>query len=405
MSLCLGKDNYQDVSGELTVHQCFTGSTERQESLACGDWRNRNPQKLFRYVIDKNKNASEDSEDEDIDSEEGDVFDVANVSKTLDKFFIIWHSSLMVRGDFYDSPSVWSFCFTCTSGQFTLSGLFSTCLTCDMTLSQMTCLFLVIVGIVLRFHFTSIVLNSVKSNPYYQEYEKFVAFRSAPRELNFGHITQTLGNALMILNSVHILCIMMYMSFQIHKNHFTLPVVCFISGVVVIMEINTTHVYMSSNSAPIKNATKELTNKINCSYAVEDTNVISVTHDIFAVWGHCCGVQELYDFQDLPLSFSAKRDKDRSPIAYPPTCCNETKFKQLSEAKDKLAGFDSTIKQCAMLGDGVYAEGCFVMLFNWLNMYCVLYSIVIMVQLFDIFIHLAMYNKMVKMFSDICDMY
>ncbi|KAK6962004.1 polyprotein, partial [Biomphalaria glabrata] len=202
------------------------------------------PKFLYRHSDNANKNAhSEDTEEDSLETELGDVFDLASVSRVLDKFFFLWHTSMM-----------------------------------------MACLALVIVGVVLRFHFTSIVLSSVKKNVYYHEYEKFVAFRSAPKELNFGNLTQTLGNALMILNALHILCIMMYMSFQIHRNHFTLPVVCFLSGIVVILEINTTHVYMSTNSAPIKKAMKELTNKINSSYAVEDSNVISVTHDIFAIW-------------------------------------------------------------------------------------------------------------------------
>ncbi|KAI8743630.1 hypothetical protein BgiBS90_034142 [Biomphalaria glabrata] len=323
-----------------------------------GDYKSRGSYRTRRRRFDININAnsdddSEDDDDDDVDGEVEEVFDITKTTKYVDKFLFIWHTSLML-----------------------------------------VCLFLLIVGIVLRFHFTTLVLSSVKAHPYFEEYERFVAFNSAPRELVFGDLTQTLGNALIVLNGVHILCIMMYMSFQIHKNHFTLPVVCIISGVVVIMEINATNVYMSETSAQSKEAKDNLERNIRMIYNVEDSTVFSVTHDIISVWGHCCGVTSMYDFQNhTGLKFSAKTDKERKPIQYPPSCCNQTFFSLGDKARD-------AVKNCAFSGEGVYSMGCYTMMFEWLSYYCILYATVILWQLIDILVHLILYRKMVTLFRN-----
>ncbi|KAH9502220.1 hypothetical protein Btru_070445 [Bulinus truncatus] len=360
--LCFSSGDCQDCSGFIFSCAGFPRNAELGDFLEHEDLGDFSPLETFPARrkrlgrrADANINASSEDSDEDDDdeSEAIEIFDIAKTSKLVDQFLFVWHSSLM-----------------------------------------MICLFLLIVGIVLRFHFTTFVLNNVRNNPYFVEYEKFVAFKSAPKELVFGDLTQTLGNAMIVLNGVHILCIMMYMSFQIHKNHFTLPVVCFISGMVVVMEINATNVYMSETSAQSKESKDNLEKNIHLIYNVEDSTVFSVTHDIISIWGHCCGVTSMYDFQNhTGLKFSAKTDKERKPIQYPPTCCNETFFSLGDKARD-------AVKNCAFSGEGVYSEGCYSMMFDWLNFYCILYSVIIMCQLIDIFIHLALYKKMVTLFRE-----
>ncbi|XP_055868622.1 uncharacterized protein LOC106075782 [Biomphalaria glabrata] len=296
--------------------------------------------------------TSKTTSEEGNESSATDLFDLRPSSKIIDKVLFIWHTALM-----------------------------------------MACLFLILIGILLRFHFTDIVTNSVKSHPAFSEYEKFVIFRAQPKEFIFGDLTQTLGNALIVLNSVHILCTMMYMSFQIHQNQFTLPLVSLVSGTIVLMEVTVTNIYMDETSAASIAAKKQLQGKLKDVYLVEDSSTFSVTYDILALWGQCCGITEKYNFAaNTNLKFSLKTDSRRRTIQYPPTCCNVSLF-LLSK------GAFEAVKECAMTGEGTYSEGCYFVLYNWLNNYCGFYSIATLLQLFDMFIHILLYHKLITVFG------
>uniref|UniRef100_A0A2C9LST2 Uncharacterized protein n=1 Tax=Biomphalaria glabrata TaxID=6526 RepID=A0A2C9LST2_BIOGL len=167
-------------------------------------------------------------------------------------------------------------------------------------------------------------------------------------------IFQTLGNALIVLNSVHILCTMMYMSFQIHQNQFTLPLVSLVSGTIVLMEVTVTNIYMDETSAASIAAKKQLQGKLKDVYLVEDSSTFSVTYDILALWGQCCGITEKYNFAaNTNLKFSLKTDSRRRTIQYPPTCCNVSLF-LLSK------GAFEAVKECAMTGEGTYSVSEFI---------------------------------------------
>ncbi|XP_059156851.1 uncharacterized protein LOC131941569 [Physella acuta] len=313
--------------------------------LKDGDYCKRRNRTVSRNKTDfhkdyfKNRNKNRDN---DADSDDDDCLS----KKTIDNFLLAWHTSLLLLS-----------------------------------------FFLLIVGVVLRFHFTSIVISSVQKLDSYEDYRQFVRFESAPRELVFGDIVQMLGNSLIILNGVYIMCTVLYMSYLMHKNPFTLPLVALVSGFVVLIEVNIINIYMAPFSHINEESKRTLKDKISHVYAIDDSTVFSVTYDIISIWGQCCGIIDQYDYQTLTLRY-IQRDANSvvRQLQVPPTCC---KSEVVKEGLRK-------VHECAEASEGIYTEGCYMVLYNWLLPYTNGYSLMVIVQLIDITIHLMLYKKSIK---------
>ncbi|KAH9502218.1 hypothetical protein Btru_070439 [Bulinus truncatus] len=192
---------------------------------------------------------------------------------------------------------------------------------------------------------------------------------------------------LIIMNAGYIVCQVVYVSFLVHRNPFALPLVTLLTGVVILVEVNMINIYMSPVVAMNDEATLALKDKLIKSYAIYDTNVFSVTYDIIAIWGHCCGIINQYDFQTMLLKY--RHGGVPRILQVPATCCKESNF---------ISGITAVV-ECAVRAEEIYPIGCYTMLFDWLMFYCNLYSIVIIIQLLDMCVHILLYKRRVKIMN------
>ncbi|KAK0040204.1 hypothetical protein Bpfe_030356 [Biomphalaria pfeifferi] len=289
----------------------------------------------------QNRNNNADDDDDDDDEEEED--EETLLMKNLERKILIWHSFVLV-----------------------LSTL------------------LMIVGFVLLYGFSPYVRYIITTFPGYNNYGHFVNLAYEPKELRFGEMTSTLGVILVVLNVGYILCQLIYLSSLVHRNPFALPLVTLLTGVVLLIEVNMINIYMSPVAALNADATNVLQDKLLKSYAIYDTNMFSVTYDIIAIWGRCCGIINQYDFQTMLLKY--RHGGVPRVLQVPATCCKETEF---------ISGI-SAVVDCAVRAENIYTVGCYNMLFDWLMFYCNLYSIVVVIQLLDMAVHILLYKRRVR---------
>ncbi|KAK6962008.1 tetraspanin [Biomphalaria glabrata] len=316
--------------------RCHKGGTgDRVPKSLCNaqfDWTTQN----------RNNNADDDDDDDDEEEEEEEDEETL-LKKNLERKILIWHSFVLV-----------------------LSTL------------------LMIVGFVLLYGFSPYVRNIITTFPGYNNYGHFVNLAYEPKELRFGEMTSTLGVILVVLNVGYILCQLVYLSSLVHRNPFALPLVTLLTGVVLLIEVNMINIYMSPVAALNADATNALQDKLVKSYAIYDTNVFSVTYDIIAIWGRCCGIINQYDFQTMLLKY--RHGGVPRVLQVPATCCKETEF---------ISGI-SAVVDCAVRAENIYTVGCYNMLFDWLMFYCNLYSIVVVIQLLDMAVHILLYKRRVR---------
>ncbi|BFZ00224.1 hypothetical protein BsWGS_03263 [Bradybaena similaris] len=296
-------------------------------------------------------NSDEEDDDTDVTSEGGDEEEDKFAAKTariksniecMDNFLIIWHSGFLI-------------------------------------------LFLVLlgVGIVLRVYFSTIIERSVKSSANYELYSHFVKIENVPDKLEFGNLTEVLGQALIVLSSLYIVCILCYMTFLMHRITYTIPLVVIVTGAIVLTEVNIINIYMSPVSAANEQAKKELKERAEKEYAVDSNKPFSVTYDLISIWGHCCGIVDQYDFQNVMLKYFLPTKSEYKTLQVPPTCCEPRHFEK---------GVENVV-DCASTAEGIFNVGCYQTIYIWLRLYCNLYSFVVVVQLLDLCIHIILYKK------------
>ncbi|CAL1542070.1 unnamed protein product [Lymnaea stagnalis] len=187
-----------------------------------------------------------------------------------------------------------------------------------------------------------------------------------------------------MLNASYFLCILLYMSFLIRSNTYTLPMAILLTGAVILVEINIINVHMSPVSAVNEESTATLKEKFTNQYAIDDSATLSVTYDVLAIWGGCCGIVDQFDFQDMELKYLQKGNESKK-LQVPPTCCTRAVFEKEP----------ANVLDCATKAENIYSEGCYVVLYHWLRKYCNIYSLIIIIKLMDMCVHTILYKRQV----------
>ncbi|BFZ00223.1 hypothetical protein BsWGS_03262 [Bradybaena similaris] len=295
-----------------------------------------------RYSDEDDDEDYDESDDEDDDEIVEKSDRIKSNIECMDNFLIIWHSGLLIL-----------------------------------------LVFLLGLGIVLRMYFSRIVERSVKTSAKFVLYSHFVKIDNVPDKLEFGNLTEVLSQALIIVSSLYIVCILCYMTFLMHRITYTIPLVVIVTGGIVLTEVNIINIYMSPVSAANEQAKKELKERSEKEYAVNSDKPFSVTYDFIAIWGQCCGIVDQYDFQNVLLKYYLTTTSENKTLQVPPTCCKPIAFEQ---------GVEKVI-ECASKAEGIFDVGCYPTIYQWLRQYCNFYSIVVILQLLDVCIHIILYKK------------
>ncbi|KAK3780521.1 hypothetical protein RRG08_031996 [Elysia crispata] len=251
-------------------------------------------------------------------------------------------------------------------------------------------------GIAIRFYFSYWVIKQVNGLHMFQTYSVFMSKADENNtQIRFSGYEQIIGTILMISHSLYTISHILYVTYQIHRFQYTLPMASLITGCVALGEISVINVFLSPDIIARQDVVENLQEQL-LKYTVKSDDNFIISYQYISVWLKCCGITDRWDFQDI-AGFVFKSGTDNSTITtslleVAPTCCKREVF---------TAGPDRVL-QCAHkteldIGKAEhYNIGCFSFLVDIITLGCNYYAIIIWIHLADVAIHSSVYKQRVS---------